>query len=121
MTVKPCAEGNDLAAVGADTSGCMTIAAYEQAIGQRLIVPKTIKPTRAQCACHLSCDIGAYNTCGHLYRYCYANYDAQTVLHNLRAHDPASPMLLGGVLPSDEVSDARQESWIDRQICIFDL
>ena len=121
MTVKPCAEGTDLAAGGADTSGCMTIAAYEQAIGQRLIVPKGVKSARAQCACHLNCDIGAYNTCGHLCRYCYANYNAQTVLHNLRAHDPASPMLLGGVLPSDEVSDARQESWIDRQICIFDL
>ena len=34
MTVKPCAEGDDLAVYGADCGGCMRISDYEKAIGK---------------------------------------------------------------------------------------
>ena len=115
MTVKPCAEGGDLAAFGADCSGCMTIPDYEKAIGQRLIVPKR-KPARAECACYLACDIGAYDTCRHLCRYCYANSDRNRVLANAKLHDPKSPFLLGNYEEGDRIHDAQQCSWIDRQM-----
>lgn len=115
MTVRPCAEGDELAAYGADTSGCMTIGVYEKAIGQKLHPPK-LKPGRKECACHLSADIGAYHTCMHLCRYCYANDDADTVRRNLLRHDPSSPLLIGTLQPGDVVRDARQESWLDRQL-----
>ena len=115
MTVKPCAEGDELAAFGADCSGCMTIPDYEKAIGQRLIVPKR-KPARAECACYLACDIGAYDTCRHLCRYCYANSDRSRVLANAKLHDPASPFLLGNYEEGDRIHDAQQRSWIDRQM-----
>jgi len=119
MTVKSCAEGDELAPYGVDTSGCMTLATYEKAIGAKLNAPK-VKPGRAECACHLSADIGAYHTCAHLCRYCYANHDAQTVRRNLLRHDPASPFLLGGFLPGDEIRDAKQESWVEKQISLFE-
>ena len=112
MTVRPCAEGTDLARFGADCSGCMTVAMYEKASHKNLILPRFV-PARKECACYLGCDIGAYNTCGHLCRYCYANYDAATVRHNMKLHDPESPLLIGHLLPDDEVHDAVQESWID--------
>ena len=112
MTVRPCAEGTDLARFGADCSGCMTVAMYEKALQKNLIVPR-FAPARKECACYLGCDIGAYNTCGHLCRYCYANYDAATVRHNMKLHNPESPLLIGHLLPDDEVRDAVQESWID--------
>ena len=112
MTVRPCAEGTDLARFGADCSGCMTVAMYEKALHKNLIVPR-FAPARKECACYLGCDIGAYNTCGHLCRYCYANYDAATVRHNMKLHDPESPLLIGHLLPDDEVHDAVQKSWID--------
>ena len=115
MTVRPCGEGDELARFGADCSGCMTVAMYEQALGRRLKVPKTA-PARKECACYLGGDIGAYNTCGHLCRYCYANYDAATVRKNLAAHDPESPLLIGRLEPGDQVHEAKQESWIDPQI-----
>ena len=115
MTVRPCGEGDELAPFGADCSGCMTVAMYEQALGRRLKVPKTA-PARKECACYLGGDIGAYNTCGHLCRYCYANYDAATVRKNLAAHDPESPLLIGRLEPGDQVHEAKQESWIDPQI-----
>ena len=115
MTIRPCAEGDELAAYGADCSGCMTISMYEKALGQRLKVPN-YSPARKECACYLGGDIGAYNTCGHLCRYCYANYDAAAVKRNMERHDPKSPMLIGRVRPEDKIYDAKQGSWIDRQI-----
>ena len=115
MTIRPCGEGNELARFGADCSGCMTIATYEQALHQRLKIPEKA-PARKECTCYLGGDIGAYNTCGHLCWYCYANYDAGTVCRNMAAHDPESPLLLGQLLPGDQVHEAKQESWIDPQI-----
>ena len=41
MTVKPCAEGEELAACGADCGGCVWIRDYEKAIGKRLNAPMT--------------------------------------------------------------------------------
>ena len=117
MTVRPCAEGTDLARFGADCSGCMTVAMYEKALRKNLIAPR-FAPARKECACYLGCDIGAYNTCGHLCRYCYANYDAATVRHNMKLHDPESPLLIGHLLPDDEVRDAVQESWIDQSLTL---
>ena len=114
MTLRPCAEGDELARFGADCGGCMTVAMYEQALRQRLRVPRHA-PARKECACYLGADIGAYNSCGHLCRYCYANYDAATVRANLRAHDPLSPFLLGHSMPGDQIHEAEQESWIDLQ------
>ena len=115
MVLKTCAEGDAYASVGADVSGCMTMETYERAIGEKLY-PPAFKPGRKECACHLSADVGAYHTCAHLCRYCYANHDAQTVRKNLLAHDPASPLLVGHLLPEDQVHQARQQSWKDRQL-----
>ncbi|MBO7634123.1 MAG: DUF1848 domain-containing protein [Lachnospiraceae bacterium] len=114
MTVRPCAEGDELAAFGADCSGCMKISDYENAIGKKLIVPKK-KGARAECACYLSCDIGAYNTCRHLCRYCYANAEPEMVLEQSRLHDPKSPFLIGNYRDSDIIHDVPQKSWIDGQ------
>lgn len=115
MTIKPCGEGNELSTYGADCSGCMTIETYEKAIGSGLRVPR-FTPSRENCVCYLSCDIGAYNTCGHFCRYCYANYDRETVIANMKVHDPASPLLIGHLQPDDVIHIAKQESWIDPQI-----
>ena len=119
MTVKPCAEGDELAAYGADCGGCMRIADYEKAIGKHLIVPKK-KAARAECACYLSGDIGAYNTCRHLCRYCYANADPKEVLKLSGRHDPTSPFLIGNYMEGDKIHDAEQKSWIDPQVSFFD-
>lgn len=114
MTVKPCAEGDELAEFGADCSGCMRIGDYEKAIGKRLNVPRK-KGARAECACYLSCDIGAYNTCKHLCRYCYANAETARVLALTRLHDPKSPFLVGNYTHGDVIHDVPQDSWIEGQ------
>ena len=114
MTVRPCAEGDELAAYGADCGGCMRVSDYERAIGARLNPPKR-KGARAACACYLSCDIGAYNTCRHLCKYCYANAESEKVLAQSRLHDPASPFLIGNYMDGDKIHDDPQKSWIDGQ------
>ena len=102
MIVKPCAEGNELASYGAECGGCMRISDYEKAIGRRLNAPKR-KGSRAECACYIACDIGAYNTCKHLCKYCYANAEPAEVLAQSRRHDPKSPFLIGGYMAGDQI------------------
>ena len=115
MTLRPCMEGDELEPFGADCSGCMTIPMYEKALGTKLKVP-AFKPAREGCACYLGADIGAYNSCGHMCRYCYANYDAESVRLNRLLHDPDSPLMIGHLEPEDKVRDALQKSWRDDQL-----
>lgn len=115
MTIRPCAEDSRLAAAGADCSGCMTQKTFETAIGQIIDLPPNPN-NRKECACYITGDIGQYNTCGHLCRYCYANADAGLVRRNMRMHDPRSPMLVGWPRPDDQIHEARQVSWIDPQM-----
>lgn len=117
MTVYPCGEGQELAVYGADCSGCMTRRTYEKALHTTLAVPKK-QPLRKECACFMGNDIGAYNTCLHMCKYCYANYDSRTVRQNYAHHDPASPFLTGHQLPDDIIHQAEQKSWIDGQMVL---
>lgn len=118
ITIKPCAEGRELECYGADCSGCMTIQTYETALGMKLNAPKK-KSLRSECSCLLGSDIGEYDTCGHLCRYCYANNDVQAVQRNMRNHNPDSPLLIGNLHERDKIHDAKQESWIDNQLTLF--
>ena len=122
ITIRPCAEGNDLEPYGADCSGCMTVKTFETALHAKLDVPKKSKNQRnGECACLLGTDIGAYDTCGHLCRYCYANTNPELVKENMKIHDPKSPFLLGHSTPEDIIHVAKQQSWINQQISMFDL
>lgn len=118
MTLMSCAEGDELAPFGVDCGGCMTPRVYEAALGKKLRVPHR-QPPRGRCGCLLTGDIGQYDTCGHLCRYCYANSSAEAVRRNRAMHDPHSPFLVGGARPDDLVHEARQEKWSDEQICLF--
>ena len=115
MTIKTCAEGEELAPYGADCSGCMTIETYEKALHGHLNAPRK-KPLRSECACCLGSDIGQYDTCGHFCRYCYANTDIEAVRRNQKLHDPSSPFLIGKLEPEDQVHEAKQQSWLEHQL-----
>ena len=115
MVLRPCSEGNELEQFGADCSGCMTKPIYEKAVHNTMDFPK-VKNARASCACYLGGDIGMYNTCLHMCKYCYANYDEMTVKANYASHNPLSPLLIGQVRPEDEIHQAEQKSWIDGQL-----
>lgn len=118
MGLRTCAEGDELAPYGADCSGCMKLSDYERAIGKTLLAPKR-KGARAECACYLGCDIGAYSTCRHFCRYCYANGSQQEVLAKCRQHDPESPFLIGNYQEGDQIHDVPQKSWVEPELSLF--
>ena len=117
MILRPCGEGTELAAFGADCNGCMTQQIYENAIHMSLDMPKK-QFLRKECACYLGNDIGAYNSCPHMCKYCYANYDEKSVRLNRINHNPKSAFLIGDDMPNDKVHKAVQKSWINGQISL---
>lgn len=117
ITVRTCLEGTELGKFGIETDGCMTKRILEKAIGCSLNPPSEKNPRR-ECDCLTGRDIGAYNTCPHLCRYCYANYDKETVRRNVRLHDPGSPLLIGNIRPEDTIKKAQQNSFITGQIML---
>ena len=120
MQIHLCCEREELVRDNVDASGCLSQGVLEDAIGMHLKVPKP-QNARAQCQCLLGADIGAYNTCGHGCKYCYANYDRETVVYNMKHHNPMSPLLAGELNEDDVVHEANQKSWKDGQMSIFDL
>ena len=118
ITIKTCAEGNDLASYGVDCNGCMTQETFEAAIGSSLDIPKK-RSQRSECSCILGTDIGVYDTCAHLCRYCYANSNRENVRRNMTLHDPASPFLVGNLQSGEIIHQAKQVSWIDNQLSFF--
>lgn len=92
ITIKACAEGNDLAPYGVDCNGCMTQDTFEAAIGCSLDIPKK-KSQREECSCVLGTDIGAYDTCAHLCRYCYSVAKRDAASPALRIWYKMSPLV----------------------------
>ena len=110
IKVHSCCEKEFLKDYGLDITGCMSKEIVEKAIENKLIAPKN-NSKRKGCACLLGNDIGAYNTCGHLCKYCYANANTGLVRENMKKHIPTSPFLIGGNEEGDKIHDAKQKSW----------
>ena len=110
IIVHSCCEKTYLANYGIDCKGCMTKEIIEASVGTKLNAPKT-KNIREGCNCLMGNDIGAYNSCGHLCIYCYANANKEAVKRNMENHNPNSPFLIGNLMSEDEVHEADQKSW----------
>lgn len=119
MQIHLCCENSSLTRKHVDADGCMTKEVLEKAIHGKLKVPK-MKSAREGCNCLLGADIGMYNTCGHGCLYCYANYDRKSVIENMRHHDIDSPFLIGHQREEDVIKQAKQKSWLNRQISLFE-
>ena len=55
------------------------------------------------CNCVEMVDIGAYNSCKHLCKYCYANYDEAKVNENYSNHNVNSSLLIGHLTDKDTI------------------
>lgn len=53
------------------------------------------------CNCLKTVDIGAYNSCLSMCKYCYANYNEKEVIKNYKNHDDNSSLLIGYILNDD--------------------
>ena len=120
ITVHACCEKEFLKDYGLDITGCMSKEIVEKAIGNNLKSPKN-NSKRSMCNCLMGNDIGAYNTCMHLCKYCYANADVNLVKENIKKHNPNSPFLIGELEKDDKITESKQKSWLDLdyQISLF--
>lgn len=102
MSVQTCFEQRNLCEYGFKQDVCLSV---EEAF---LITGKKFSKWKARaCGCVEMVDIGEYNTCLHLCKYCYANFDEKRILENYKKHNPQSPLLIGDVRVQDIIKIRR--------------
>lgn len=102
MTVQTCAEKRNLSEYGFKVSACVT--KEVAAVLTNKTKFKTWTARGKKCKCVSMVDIGEYNTCMHMCRYCYANYDEKSVKENIKKHNPSSSLLIGKISNSDIIT-----------------
>lgn len=110
INIYTCCEGDFLASYGINCTGCKSKEMLEKCIGYKIEFPE-MKNNRKGCNCLIQNDIGAYNSCGHLCRYCYANNNEKLVQENMKNHFENSPLLIGNLNDDDEIIKAKQYSY----------
>ncbi len=99
MTVQTCFEDRNLSEYGFIIGECFSKKKAYNMTGKKYKNWKARKGSK--CNCVSMVDIGAYNTCNHLCKYCYANYDESKVLKNIKEHDINSSLLIGHITDGD--------------------
>lgn len=106
MSVQTCFEDEDLTEYGFVKGECLS---HELAY---ILTGKKFKSSNVRkekkCECVQMVDIGDYNSCMHMCKYCYANYDEKAVSSNFERHDDNSSLLIGSI-QSDDVIKVRKK------------
>lgn len=106
MSVQTCFEDEDLTQYGFVKGECLS---HELAY---ILTGKKFKSSNVRkekkCECVQMVDIGDYNSCLHMCKYCYANYDEKAVSSNFERHDDNSSLLIGSN-QSDDVIKVRKK------------
>lgn len=104
MVVQTCFENRNLVEYGFVKGDCLSRELALKMTGNKY--PKQVARKGGKCECVQMVDIGVYNTCKHLCKYCYANYMEDMVLNNYLKHDDNSSLLIGE-LESDDIIKER--------------
>lgn len=115
-----CSEKIDLSEYGICHASCIDKEKIQRLIGYKLDIEKD-SGQRKECRCIKSIDIGAYDTCTHGCRYCYATKSPEYAKRRYKAHDPLSPMLTGELREDEIVTEKEVSSGRDYQMSLFDL
>lgn len=102
MTVQTCFEQKTLVEYGFQKGDCVSHELIYKLTGKTNF--KTWKARgRGNCHCIEMVDIGAYNSCSHLCKYCYANFDERKVKYNRIKHESSSSLLIGTLQSDDQI------------------
>lgn len=103
MTVQTCYEEENLLEYGFIKGECLS-----HELAWKLTGKTNFKKWKARhCNCVEMVDIGAYNTCSHFCKYCYANYDEKEVEKNKKMHNPSSSLLIGNIEKDDIIKQRK--------------
>lgn len=100
MTVQTCFEEKNLTEYGFKKGECLSHTLAFKLTGKTNFKSWTARKG-GNCNCVQMVDIGAYNTCSHFCKYCYANYDEKMVKENVIKHDKNSSLLIGKLEEDD--------------------
>lgn len=106
-TIRVCAEDYDFSSLGFLNSGCVDIKEVYRLTGKLNYKKQNIRK-QVNCDCLQTVDIGAYNSCNNLCKYCYANYKEDEILKNLNNHNPKSSLLIGQLEKYDVIKVRRK-------------
>lgn len=120
LVLESCAEEIELDYLGIKHGRCIDDKLISEIIGFEIDVQKDPVQRKA-CGCVASIDIGSYNTCGNNCLYCYANFNRDLVIKNMRSHDKYSPLLIGNVTSADRITDRKMYSCKIFQQEMFEL
>ena len=109
LTLKTCAEAVELDKYGILHNKCIDPDLIHKITGYEIQANKD-KNQRQECGCVESIDIGQYNTCSHGCKYCYANFNPQSVLTYKSQHSDDSPLLIGLLSDIDKVAERKIKS-----------
>lgn len=115
-----CAEKIDLSEYGIGHGACVDKERIQRLIGYKLDLERD-HGQRKECRCLKSIDIGAYGTCVHGCRYCYATKSKESAKRRFEAHNPDSPMLTGDLKEDEVITEREVVSSRDYQLSLFDM
>lgn len=101
----------DFSDINVVTSGCFTLEEINKALDINLKRPSQSN-ARKGCDCVLNADIGAYNTCGHKCKYCYATNSHSIGYDKALRHSDSSSCIIGTVPENADIRNVKQSSWL---------
>ena len=106
IIVQTCGEKKDLVEYGFIKDECLSRSLAYKLTGKNF--PRWQVRNNKNCNCANMVDIGSYNSCLHLCKYCYANYDESSIRANVSQHDVNSSLLIGN-LNNDDIIKVRRK------------
>jgi len=112
IQLETCSEIIDLEEFNISHSKCIDDRLISRILGIEATIPKDTNQ-REECGCVKSIDVGIYNTCPHLCKYCYANTSSESAMKNYENHCPNSELLFGELHGDETIYDRKIDRYFD--------